>query len=82
MAASLRVATFYDLPGNLYDRVLGQLRRYMGWINKNHAEPEQMVRGIIVAREISEDLVLACFGVPNVELFEYEMSVTVKKVAV
>jgi len=36
----------------------------------------------IVAREISEDLVLACFGVPGVELFEYEMSVTVRKVAV
>lgn len=65
-----------------YDRVLGQLRRYMGWIAKNHAEPGQMVRGIIVAREISEDLVLACLGVPNVELFEYEMSVTVNKVAV
>jgi hypothetical protein len=65
-----------------YDRVLGQLRRYMGWIAKNHAEPGQAVRGIIIAREISEDLVLACFGVPSVELFEYEMSVTVKKVAV
>jgi RecB family endonuclease NucS len=65
-----------------YDRVLGQLRRYMGWIAKNHAEPGQAVRGIIIAREISEDLVLACFGVPGVELFEYEMSVTVKKVAV
>ncbi len=65
-----------------YDRVLGRLRRYMGWIAKNHAEPGQMVRGIIVAREISEDLVLACIGLHSVELFEYEMSVTVKKVAV
>jgi hypothetical protein len=33
-------------------------------------------------REISEDLVLACFGAAGVELFEYQMSVTVKKVAV
>jgi hypothetical protein len=65
-----------------YDRVLGQLRRYMGWIAKHHAEQGQMVRGIIVAREISEDLVLACFGAAGVELFEYQMSVTVKKVAV
>ena len=54
----------------------------MGWIAKNHAEPGQMIRGIIVAREISEDLALACFGVPAVELFEYQMSVTVKKIAV
>jgi endonuclease len=65
-----------------YDRVFGQLRRYMGWIAKNHAEPGQLVRGVIVAREISEDLILACFGVPGVELFEYQMSVAVKKVAV
>jgi hypothetical protein len=64
-----------------YDRVLGQLRRYMGWIAKNQAEQGQTVRGMIVAREISEDLKLACFGVPSVELFEYEMSVAVKKIA-
>jgi len=64
-----------------YDRVLGQLRRYMGWIKKNQAEPTQMVRGLIVAREITEDLVLACSGLPDVELFEYELSVSVNKVA-
>jgi hypothetical protein len=39
-----------------YDRVVGQLRRYMGWVAKHHAEPGQAVRGVIVAREISEDL--------------------------
>lgn len=63
-----------------YDRVIGQLRRYMGWISKNHADPGQTVRGIIVAREISEDLVLACSGLSDVELFEYQMAVSVKKV--
>jgi hypothetical protein len=63
-----------------YDRVVGQLRRYMGWIAKNHADPGQTVRGIIVAREISQDLILACSGLSDVELFEYEMSVSVKKV--
>jgi hypothetical protein len=63
-----------------YDRTLGQLRRYIGWITKNHAEPGQPVRGIIVAREISEDLILACSGLSGVELFEYEMSVSLKKV--
>jgi endonuclease len=62
-----------------YDRVLGQLRRYMGWIAKNHADGES-VRGIIVAREISADLVLACAGLADVQLFEYQMSVSVRKV--
>lgn len=61
-----------------YDRTVGQLRRYMGWIANNHADG-QAVRGIIVAREISQDLKLACFGLSDVELFEYEMSVSVKK---
>lgn len=63
-----------------YDRVVGQLLRYMGWVAKNLAEPSQKVRGFIVAREIAEDLLLACLGVPNVELFEYELSVTLRRV--
>jgi endonuclease len=62
-----------------YDRTVGQLRRYMGWVAKNHADSGQPVRGIIVAREISQDLILACSGLSDVELFEYEMSVSVKK---
>jgi len=63
-----------------YDRVVGQLLRYMAWIEKNHAEPGQKVRGIIVAREISDDLRLACSRVTGVTLCEYELSVRVKKV--
>jgi endonuclease len=65
-----------------YDRVVGQLLRYMAWIQKHHAEPSQGVRGIIIAREISEDLKLACSYLPNVTLYEYELSVALKKIAV
>jgi endonuclease len=64
-----------------YDRVVGQLLRYMAWIAKNQAEPMQRVRGIIVAREITADLSLACSGLPNVELFEYQLSVSLKKIS-
>ncbi len=63
-----------------YDRVVGQLMRYMAWIANNQAEPDQKVRGIIVAREISEDLLLACTLVANVQLFEYELSLAVNQV--
>jgi RecB family endonuclease NucS len=63
-----------------YDRAVGQLRRYMGWIAKSQADPGQAVRGIIIAREISQDLILACSGLLDVELFEYEMSVSVRRV--
>lgn len=63
-----------------YDRVVGQLMRYVAWIKKNLAESSQNVRGVIVAREISEDLLLACSMVPGVELFVYELSLSLKRV--
>lgn len=63
-----------------YDRVVGQLLRYMAWIEKNQAEAAQKVRGIIIAREISADLHLATSRIPDVELFEYDLSVSLRKV--
>ena len=63
-----------------YDRVVGQILRYMAWIRKNHAEEGQKVRGIIIAREISDDLLLACSETNNVELYEYSLSITLKKI--
>lgn len=63
-----------------YDRVIGQLLRYMAWIEKNQAEPTQKVRGIIIAREISDDLHLATSKIPDVELFKYDLSVSLRKV--
>jgi len=64
-----------------YDRVVGQLLRYMNWVRKELADPGQRVRGLIVCRAISEDLQLACANIPDVELLEYALSVTVKRVA-
>ncbi len=63
-----------------YDRVVGQLLRYVAWIAESLAEPTQKVRGIIISREISTDLSLACSRVSDVELYEYELSVALRKV--
>ena len=63
-----------------YDRVVGQLLRYMAWIKRNQATDSQRVRGIIVAREISEDLKLACSAIQAVELFEYALSVSLRRI--
>lgn len=57
-----------------YDRVVGQLLRYMAWIEKNQAEEGQRIRGIIVAREISDDLKLATSRVTDIDLYEYELT--------
>jgi hypothetical protein len=63
-----------------YDRVVGQILRYMAWIRKNQADMNQNVKGIIIAREITEDLILACSETQNVDLFEYSLSVSLKKI--
>ncbi len=62
-----------------YDRTLGQILRYMGWVQKNLAG-DKPVRGIIVASEISEDLRLAASRVPDITLVEYEISFKLRPV--
>jgi endonuclease len=64
-----------------YDRVVGQLLRYMNWVRKELADAGQRVRGIIVCRTMSEDLILACSSIKDVELFEYRLQVTVSKIS-
>jgi len=64
-----------------YDRVIGQILRYMAWIEKNLGDESQKVRGMIIARQISEDLKLACSKITDVELMEYELSVKIKKLS-
>lgn len=63
-----------------YDRVVGQVLRYMAWIKKNLADPSQSVRGVIIAREISDDLLLAASLVQDIELYNYKMSVSLGRV--
>jgi hypothetical protein len=63
-----------------YDRVIGQLLRYVAWIEKNQADANQKVRGAIIAREILDDLRLAASKIPDVGLYEYSLSVSLSKV--
>jgi endonuclease len=55
-----------------YDRVVGQLLRYMAWVEQE-MEPSKPVRGIIVAKEITDDLKLAASRISGVRLIEYEI---------
>lgn len=64
-----------------HERTIGQLLRYMAWIKEHHAEPGEAVRGIIVARAVSDDLRLAVSMVQNVAVFEYTLSVAVRRVS-
>ena len=62
-----------------YDRVIGQLLRYMGWVETNLAE-QNSVRGMIVASEITQDLILATSHIADrVKLFEYNLTFNINQ---
>ena len=60
------------------DRTVGQLRRYMGWIYENLGFGKP--RGIIIARSVTENLRLACQGIPDITVYEYAVSVNLQQV--
>ncbi len=61
-----------------YERVIGQLLYYMGWVEDNLTKGKQ-VRGMIIGREISDELKLACKRVSGVEVYGYELQVRVMR---
>jgi len=56
------------------NKTIGQLLYYMGWVDKNLPNPP--CRGMIVAKEISDDIILAVQRVPGVSLYRYSLSVS------
>ena len=60
------------------NRTIGQILYYMGWVDKNLGKAP--CRGMIIAKEISEDLRIAVQRVPGVSLHRYVLSVTVQPV--
>ncbi|MEZ5695354.1 MAG: endonuclease NucS [Sphingomonadaceae bacterium] len=60
-----------------YDRVIGQLLRYMGWVRQN-MDSKKPVRGVIIASKITDDLLLATSAIPDVQLVEYEISFSLR----
>jgi len=62
-----------------YDKVIGQLLLYKSLIKKYLSEKDQKVRGMIICKEITDDLRLACSDINDIELFEYELSIKLQK---
>ncbi|ATG76038.1 hypothetical protein AN401_18025 [Zobellella denitrificans] len=59
--------------GRTPDYTIGQLMRYMGWVSQTIGHGKA-VHGVIVAKQISESMRYSVCVVPNVSLFEYEVS--------
>jgi endonuclease len=62
-----------------YDRVVGQILRYMAWVKK-HLAADKKVKGIIIANEMTEDLRLAASLVSDLRLFEYAISMELRPI--
>ncbi len=61
-----------------YEKVVGQTLYYQSMI-KSHFKQEK-VRAIIIAREITPELKMATLYLPDFELFEYQLSLTLNKI--
>jgi RecB family endonuclease NucS len=60
------------------DHAIGQLTRYMGSLRKKFG-PCRPINGVIVAREITDNLRYAIAVIPGVSLFEYEVEFRLKR---
>lgn len=61
------------------DEVCGQIMRYVGWV-KRHIAAGKPVRGLIVARHISDRIRYALADVPDITTREYQLNITLRDV--
>lgn len=63
------------------DVVVGQVRRYIGWVTEKLAEPEKVkVRGIIIVPMESDDLRYALYGMNDIEAYVYKVNFAVENI--
>lgn len=60
--------------GRASDAVVGQVLRYMGYVQEELAEPGQAVRGVIIALDDDQRIRRALAVVPNIEFYRYQIS--------
>lgn len=66
--------------GRASDVVVGQIQRYMGYVLDELAEPDQMVRGVIIALDNDLRIRRALKVASNIDFFNYEVSFTLSQV--
>ena len=60
--------------GRVSDNVVGQIQRYMGYVKEELAEPDQQVKGIIIALEDDIRIRRALAVTSNIEFYRYQVS--------
>jgi predicted RNA-binding protein len=59
--------------GRSSDSAVGQVLRYIGWVDENLAKPGQKTRGIILAKDVDDALRYAVKGLMNVSVLTYKV---------
>jgi restriction system protein len=65
--------------GRASDAVVGQIQRYMGYVKEELAEPNQSVRGVIIALEDDVRIRRALAVAPSIDFFRYEVKFKLHK---
>ncbi|MEI6458562.1 MAG: endonuclease NucS domain-containing protein [Pseudomonadota bacterium] len=65
--------------GRASDAVVGQILRYMGYVQEFLAEPEQTVRGVIIALDPDKRIMSALKVVPSVSFYRYKVSFSLQR---
>jgi len=65
--------------GRASDAVVGQILRYMGYAAQELAEPNQKVRGAIIALDDDKRIRRALAVTPNIDFFRYQVSFKLTK---
>lgn len=64
------------------DQVVGQVMRYMGYVKKHIAQPEELVEGIIIATGAEEKLCYALSACSNIRFLAYELQFSLKELVI
>ncbi len=65
--------------GRASDSVVGQIQRYMGYVQSELAEEGQAVRGVIIALEADRRIEQALKVAPNIDFYRYQVSFELRK---
>ena len=63
--------------GRASDQVVGQVGRYLGWVDRYLTRSGEQTRGIILAREISNCLEHACYAMPTIDGWTFDRQLRV-----
>ena len=66
--------------GRASDAVVGQIQRYMGYVLEELSEPDQTVKGVIIALEDDQRIRRALAVASSIEFYRYEVSFSLTKV--